>query len=46
LATAQDNNKLAETIKSRLGLYKMRQPLRETSGQSNTEEKIKTQEKK
>jgi protein O-mannosyl-transferase len=45
-AVAQGNNTLAETIKSRLDLYKMRQPFRDTPGQSNTEEKIKTQEKK
>jgi tetratricopeptide (TPR) repeat protein len=45
-ATAQGNNKLAETIKGRLDLYKMRQPFIDTPGQSNTEEKIKMQEKK
>jgi tetratricopeptide (TPR) repeat protein len=46
LATAQGNNILSETIKSRLHLYKMRQPFRETPGQSNAEENRKTQENK
>ncbi len=46
LAQARGNNKLAETIKSRLNLYKMRQPFIDTPRQSNRVENIKMQEKK
>jgi protein O-mannosyl-transferase len=45
-ATLGGNNKLSEAIKSRLRLYRLRQPFRETGGQSNADTSVKMEEKK